>query len=142
MMTTETPRTRPNLWSTSGIATVAALPNSMHEWVRNDLAGKGATIRMMVRVFIPAFLVILIPFWFIPTTLVVHLSHDVADSHPVRLLLTRAQQGVAPSYAAQARSGPAAWSTQSPARKTRTSTRRISSAPDPVGAVRVHTTSS
>jgi hypothetical protein len=45
----------------------------MRDWVRNDLAGKGATVRMMVRVFIPAFL-ILAPFWLIPTTLAVHLS--------------------------------------------------------------------
>jgi hypothetical protein len=45
----------------------------MRDWVRNDLAGKGATVRMMVRVFIPAFL-IMVPFWFIPTTLDVHLS--------------------------------------------------------------------
>ncbi len=50
-----------------------ALPDSMRDWVREDLAGKGATVRMMVRVFIPAFL-IMVPFWFIPTTLDVHLS--------------------------------------------------------------------
>ena len=31
------------------------LPDSMRDWVRNDLAGKGATVRMMIRVFIPAF---------------------------------------------------------------------------------------
>jgi len=45
----------------------------MRDWVREDLAGKGATFRMMVRVFVPAFL-IMVPFWFIPTTLDVHLS--------------------------------------------------------------------
>jgi Family of unknown function (DUF5313) len=49
------------------------LPDSMRDWVRNDLAGKGATARMMIRVAVPAVLV-LIPFWFIPTTLDVHLS--------------------------------------------------------------------
>jgi uncharacterized protein DUF5313 len=49
------------------------LPDSMREWVRNDLTGKGATGRMMRRVAVPAVLV-LIPFWLIPTTLDVHLS--------------------------------------------------------------------
>ena len=47
------------------------LPDSMRDWVRHDLAGRGATVRMMIRVFIPAFL-ILAPFWLIPTTLYVH----------------------------------------------------------------------
>jgi hypothetical protein len=45
----------------------------MRDWVRHDLAGKGATRRMMVRMFIPAVL-ILAPFWLIPTTLYVHLG--------------------------------------------------------------------
>jgi hypothetical protein len=49
------------------------LPDSMRDWVRNDLAGKGATGRMMRRVAVPAVLV-LAPFFLIPTTLVVHLS--------------------------------------------------------------------
>ena len=51
----------------------ARLPDSMRDWVRNDLAGKGATGRMMRRVAVPAVLV-LAPFWLIPTTLDVHLS--------------------------------------------------------------------
>jgi hypothetical protein len=49
------------------------LPDSMRDWVRGDLAGKGATARMMIRVAVPAVLV-LAPFWLIPTTLDVHLS--------------------------------------------------------------------
>jgi hypothetical protein len=49
------------------------LPDSMRDWVRNDLAGKGATGRMMRRVAVPA-LIVLAPFWLIPTTLDVHLS--------------------------------------------------------------------
>ncbi|ORW04255.1 DUF5313 domain-containing protein [Mycobacterium kyorinense] len=49
------------------------LPDSMRDWVRNDLAGKGATARMMIRVAVPAVLV-LAPFWLIPTTLDVHLG--------------------------------------------------------------------
>ena len=49
------------------------LPDSMRDWVRNDLAGKGATGRMMRRVAVPA-LFVLAPFWLIPTSLDVHLS--------------------------------------------------------------------
>ena len=41
--------------------------------VCDDLAGKGAAVRMMIRVAVPAVLV-LAPFWLIPTTLDVHLS--------------------------------------------------------------------
>ena len=44
------------------------LPDSMKDWVRNDLGGKGATGRTMIRFAIPAILV-LAPFWLIPTTL-------------------------------------------------------------------------
>ncbi|MGV0716769.1 DUF5313 domain-containing protein [Mycolicibacterium sp. XJ662] len=71
-MTTET-RTRPNLWEYIGYSYGRRLPDSMRDWVRNDLAGEGATRRMMIRVFIPAFIVVA-PFWFIPTTLDVHLT--------------------------------------------------------------------
>jgi hypothetical protein len=45
----------------------------MRQWVADDLAGRGATVRMMVRVFIPAVL-ILTPFWIIPMSLYLHLS--------------------------------------------------------------------
>src|SRR6204780_2506585 len=51
----------------------AQLPDSMRDWVRNDLAGEGAAARMMIRVAVPAVLV-LAPFWLIPTTVEVHLS--------------------------------------------------------------------
>ena len=72
-MSNDTARTRPNLLQYIVYCYGRRLPDSMRDWVRNDLAGKGATVRMMVRVFIPAFL-IMVPFWFIPTTLDVHLS--------------------------------------------------------------------
>jgi hypothetical protein len=72
-VTDDTPRTKPNLWEYIGYSYGRRLPDSMRDWVREDLSGKGATIRMMVRVFIPAFL-IMVPFWFIPTTVDVHLS--------------------------------------------------------------------
>ncbi|CAN5850947.1 DUF5313 domain-containing protein [soil metagenome] len=70
-------RTKPNLFQLIGYCYASRrLPDSMLDWVRNDLAGPGATRRVMFRVFIPAFL-ILSPFWFIPTTLYVHLAMTV-----------------------------------------------------------------
>jgi hypothetical protein len=65
--------TRPNPWQFIRYCCGGQLPDSMRDWVRNDLAGKGATGRMMRRVAVPAVLVLL-PFWLIPTTLDVHLS--------------------------------------------------------------------
>ena len=72
-MSTETARTRPNIVEYIGYCYGRRLPDSMRDWVRHDLAGKGATVRMMIRVFVPA-LVVLAPFWLIPTTLDLHLS--------------------------------------------------------------------
>lgn len=68
-----TERTTPNPWQYVRYTVGARLPDSMHDWVRNDLAGKGATRRMMLRVLVPAVLVLL-PFWFIPADFVVKLS--------------------------------------------------------------------
>lgn len=65
--------TRPNAWQYVRYCCGGRLPDSMRDWVRNDLAGKGATRRMMIRVAVPAVL-ILAPFWLIPTTLDVHLT--------------------------------------------------------------------
>ncbi|MCS3779503.1 DUF5313 domain-containing protein [Tsukamurella ocularis] len=45
----------------------SVLPPSMHEWVANDLAGPRAALRTVVRFAIPC-LLILIPFWFIDTS--------------------------------------------------------------------------
>jgi len=72
-MSTEIARPRPNILEYIGYCYGRRLPDSMRDWVRHDLAGKGATVRMMIRVFIPAFLVVA-AFWSIPTTLDVHLS--------------------------------------------------------------------
>jgi hypothetical protein len=72
-MSNATARTRPNLWEYIGYCYGRRLPDSMRNWVSNDLAGKGATIRTMVRAAIPAVLV-LSPFWFIPMSLYLHLS--------------------------------------------------------------------
>lgn len=66
-------RTRPNALQYIRYCYGGRLPDSMRDWVRNDLAGKGAARRMMIRVAAPAVLV-LAPFWLIPTTLEVHLS--------------------------------------------------------------------
>ncbi|MBI3216635.1 MAG: DUF5313 domain-containing protein [Mycobacterium sp.] len=68
--------TKPNLWQYIKYSYGGRLPASMNDWVVEDLTGKGATRRVIVRMFIPAFL-ILVPFWFIPTDLVTHLSMTV-----------------------------------------------------------------
>ena len=73
---TSTERTKPTFLQYVGYCYGRRLPKSMLQWVADDLAGPGATVRMMVRVFIPA-LIILAPFWLIPTTLYVHLSMTV-----------------------------------------------------------------
>src|ERR1700742_1344648 len=65
--------TRPNAWQYVRYCCGGQLPDSMRDWVRNDLAGKGAARRMMIRVAVPAVL-ILAPFWLIPAALDVHLS--------------------------------------------------------------------
>jgi len=52
------------------------LPNSMRQWVADDLAGPGATRRMMLRMVVPAVL-ILTPFWIVPMSLYLHLSTTV-----------------------------------------------------------------
>jgi Family of unknown function (DUF5313) len=72
-MSNDTGRHRPNVFQYIGYCYGRVLPDSMRDWVRNDLGGKGATIRTMIRWAIPAVLV-LAPFWLIPTTFVVHLS--------------------------------------------------------------------
>src|SRR5690349_24663705 len=71
-----TPRTKPNPIQFLGYCFGRRLPDPMLGWVREDLTGKGATRRMMLRVLVPAVL-ILAPFRLIPTTLYVHLSMTV-----------------------------------------------------------------
>jgi len=72
-MSNDTERRRPNVLQYIAYSYGRVLPDSMQDWVRNDLAGRGATARTMMRVIIVAFLV-LAPFWLIPTTLYVHAS--------------------------------------------------------------------
>jgi hypothetical protein len=49
------------------------LPDSMHRWVANDLAGQGAVRRHMIRMAIPPLLV-LGRLWLLPASLYVHLE--------------------------------------------------------------------
>ena len=72
-MSNETGRLRPNVRQYIAYSYGRVLQASMHDWVRNDLGGKGATVRTMIRLVIPAILV-LAPFWLIPTTLYVRAS--------------------------------------------------------------------
>ncbi len=72
-MSNDARRPRPNLGQYVAYCYGKALPASMRDWVRNDLGGKGATVRTMIRFIIPA-VVVLAPFWLIPTTLYVHAS--------------------------------------------------------------------
>lgn len=52
MPTGQAPRTKPGPLQYIGYCYGKRLPDSMRDWVANDLAGPGATIRMMVRVAI------------------------------------------------------------------------------------------
>lgn len=72
-MSQDANRTRPNFFQFLRYCFGGRLPDSMRDWVRNDLAGKGASARMMRRVAVPA-VIVLAPFWLIPTTLDVHLG--------------------------------------------------------------------
>ena len=49
------------------------LPPEMDDWVREDLSGKGARLRTLVRVSIPAILVVA-PLWLIQAGVAMHLA--------------------------------------------------------------------
>ncbi|MCB0939748.1 MAG: DUF5313 domain-containing protein [Mycobacterium sp.] len=66
-------RVKPNPWQYIAYCYGKALPAPMSDWVRNDLAGKGARRRTLVRVAIPGLLIIA-PLWLIPTTTYMHLA--------------------------------------------------------------------
>jgi Family of unknown function (DUF5313) len=72
-MSDDTGRRRPNAVEYIAYSYGRVLPASMQDWVRNDLTGEGATTRTMIRSIIPALLV-LGPFWLIPTTFYLHAS--------------------------------------------------------------------
>ncbi|SBS79202.1 conserved hypothetical protein [uncultured Mycobacterium sp.] len=52
------------------------MPEPMLDWVRNDLTGPGAARRVMLRVLVPAVL-ILAPFWLVPAAMWVRASMTV-----------------------------------------------------------------
>ena len=89
-MSDDAGRRRPNALQYIAYSYGRVLPDSMRDWVRNDLAGKAATARTMIRVIIPALLV-LAPFWLIPTTLYVHASMTLPIFIPFVLLPLRAR---------------------------------------------------
>lgn len=64
---------RPGLLRYIGYCYGAVLGIEYDDWVRHDLAGKGARRRNLIRVTIPA-LVIIAPLWLIPATLGMHLA--------------------------------------------------------------------
>lgn len=64
---------RPNAVQYVGYCYGKVLPSSMSDWVRHDLAGKGARWRTLWRVTIPALLMIA-PLWLIPASMVMHLG--------------------------------------------------------------------
>ena len=64
---------RPNPAQYVGYVFGRRLPDQLHNWVRNDLAGKGAVRRHMLRYAIPP-LLLLAPFWLLPASLYVHLE--------------------------------------------------------------------
>ena len=62
---------RPNLWQYIGYSYGRQLPDSMRNWVANDLAGPGAIRRHLIRMAIPP-LFVLAPLWLLPASLYVH----------------------------------------------------------------------
>ncbi|OPX09059.1 DUF5313 domain-containing protein [Mycobacterium sp. AT1] len=75
-MTNDVGPAKPNVLQYIGYCYGKRLPNSMRQWVADDLAGPGATRRMMLRMVVPAVL-ILTPFWIVPMSLYLHLSTTV-----------------------------------------------------------------
>ncbi|BDB39740.1 MULTISPECIES: DUF5313 domain-containing protein [Mycobacterium] len=67
---------RPNFWQYLGYSYGRVLPDSMGDWVANDLSGKGAVRRHMIRMAIPP-LFVLAPFWLLPASLYVHTEMTV-----------------------------------------------------------------
>jgi hypothetical protein len=87
-MSSDAGRPRPNVLEYVAYSYGRVLPDAMQDWVHKDLAGKGATRRTIVRAAIPA-LMVLGPFWLIPTTLYVHAAMTLPIFLPF-LLFTHA----------------------------------------------------
>jgi hypothetical protein len=69
-------RSKPNVWQYLKYCYGGKLPESMRDWVEEDLTGKGATLRVVRRMIIPTVL-ILIPIWFLPEILSIEGSSDL-----------------------------------------------------------------
>ncbi|CAM5715062.1 hypothetical protein MAUB1S_00447 [Mycolicibacterium aubagnense] len=106
-------RPKPNAWQYIKYSYGGRLPDSMRAWVTEDLVGAGATLRIIVRMFIPAFL-ILIPIWFLPellgihgsSDLVIRLSATVPILIPVIYFSHALNKNLAPAHAGQTRHRP------------------------------------
>ena len=96
-MSNDAARGRPSALQYIAYCYGRVLPDSMKDWVRTDLGGKGATGRTVIRFAIPAILV-LAPFWLIPTTLYVHASMTLPIFLPFLYVHPRAEQGVASAH--------------------------------------------
>lgn len=68
---------RPNFFQYIAYAYGRRLPDSMKQWVADDLAGPGAVRRHIIRWAIPPLLV-LAPFWLLPASLYVHIEMTVS----------------------------------------------------------------
>lgn len=64
---------KPNLIQYIAYCCGKVLPAEMDDWVREDLSGKGARLRTLVRVSIPAIIIVL-PLWLIPASTGMHLA--------------------------------------------------------------------
>jgi hypothetical protein len=69
-------RPKPSTWQYIKYSYGGQLPDTMRAWVTEDLVGKGATMRVVIRMFVPAFM-ILIPIWFLPELLDIHGGSDL-----------------------------------------------------------------
>ncbi len=65
--------TRPNLSQYIAYCYGKVLPPEMDDWVAEDLSGKGARLRTLVRVSIPA-IILVAPLWLIPASAGMHLA--------------------------------------------------------------------
>ncbi|WP_299563170.1 DUF5313 domain-containing protein [uncultured Mycolicibacterium sp.] len=67
---------KPNLWQYILYSYGKRLPDSMRDWVANDLTGPGAIRRHVLRMAIPPIFV-LAPLWLLPASLYVHMEMTV-----------------------------------------------------------------
>lgn len=67
---------KPNLWQYIAYSYGKRLPDSMRDWVIQDITGPGAIRRHIIRMAIPP-LFVLAPFWLLPASLYVHIEMTV-----------------------------------------------------------------